>query len=984
MVRRSTCSVLLSVACSAPLYAQPALSRADYPSNPGARAVATADFNRDGWPDIAHANAGRDSVTVLLNRGNNSSGFARAFDVPVGHGPFDMATADFNRDTIPDLVIANADSNSLSVLIGDGRGSFTRTDISAPGNPRGITVADMNRDGMVDIVYTAFGINRVQVLTGNGGGGFTTGASVTGIAQRPQGIAAADINRDGQRDLVVAYASPGGRLTVLLMNRSGGTVAQTIPGEDNLNVVTTGDFNRDGWLDAAAVSTGNSRLAVYLGGASGLRQHATYPTGTSPRGLRAADLNGDGLLDLIAANRESHTVSVFTSRRDAPGSFTSTEFAAGRGSRELVAADFDHDGLIDIATGNQDDSAVTVLWNMSQLVRPGLVFTLEPAGVYGGFDPVVVADLDHDGRPDRIAATGNIIFGDGRRGTFPARFGLPKIADVNGDGHLDFVQLESHPDKRVHVIVGDGRGGFTAPSTTGAWSSRTILTDLQLGDVNSDGKQDILVTGYESTIPLQGFLFLFVGNGDGTFQPQVTTSIRPGSWFSVLDLNRDGHLDFVSTPFDNREAFLVRFGDGNGNFPRTDEYVTPDFIAQVAVGDFNHDGWPDLAGATFESIVVKLGAGGGALAPPVRHEIPAYRLTVADLNHDGHLDIVSNGSVTAQFGNGDGTFGEGQGFRPYSYQPVVADINEDGLADIVLGANEMLFNQRNETNTPPVSDAGPDVNISYAETFNEDDEDMILLSGLESNDADEHRLTYEWRNASGTLLGTNAYLAAPQFTPGTYVLTLRVFDGRGGSDDDTMTLTIRPIPEIVLHTLHDRAQEETEWGDAPDPTAAAGYRKFQPDRGAAKVNVPLANPANWFDVWFIADPTQEYKLWIRGKAQNDHWGNDSAWVQFEHSLDRGGAAAYRIGTASALPFNLEECGGCGIAGWGWEDDGWGAVDRLGTTIKFAKGGWQRLRIQTREDGLSIDQIILSAGTYKTTRPGTAKNDTTIVPFPRQQ
>jgi hypothetical protein len=73
--------------------------------------------------------------------------------------------------------------------------------------------------------------------------------------------------------------------------------------------------------------------------------------------------------------------------------------------------------------------------------------------------------------------------------------------------------------------------------------------------------------------------------------------------------------------------------------------------------------------------------------------------------------------------------------------------------------------------------------------------------------------------------------------------------------------------------------------------------------------------------------------------------------------------------------NLEECSGCGESGWGWEDDGWGAVNRNGVTLRFPEGGVQTIRIQTREDGVSIDQIVLSSEKYKTTRPGTAKNDT---------
>jgi len=88
----------------------------------------------------------------------------------------------------------------------------------------------------------------------------------------------------------------------------------------------------------------------------------------------------------------------------------------------------------------------------------------------------------------------------------------------------------------------------------------------------------------------------------------------------------------------------------------------------------------------------------------------------------------------------------------------------------------------------------------------------------------------------------------------------------------------------------------------------------------------------------------------------------------------------RPGTTSGLAINLEECSGCGESGWGWEDDGWGAVNRNGTTLRFEHGGPQEIWIQQREDGVSIDQIVLSAEKYLTTRPGTAKNDQTILPY----
>ena len=120
-----------------------------------------------------------------------------------------------------------------------------------------------------------------------------------------------------------------------------------------------------------------------------------------------------------------------------------------------------------------------------------------------------------------------------------------------------------------------------------------------------------------------------------------------------------------------------------------------------------------------------------------------------------------------------------------------------------------------------------------------------------------------------------------------------------------------------------------------------------------------------------------YRLWIRGKADRNYWGNDSVFVQFDNSVNASGAAQFRIGTAAAAEINLEDCSGCGLAGWGWQDNGWGA-GVMGPLIRFSQGGSQRIRVQTREDGLAIDQVVLSPGRYLNVPPGPLKNDNTIL------
>lgn len=168
------------------------------------------------------------------------------------------------------------------------------------------------------------------------------------------------------------------------------------------------------------------------------------------------------------------------------------------------------------------------------------------------------------------------------------------------------------------------------------------------------------------------------------------------------------------------------------------------------------------------------------------------------------------------------------------------------------------------------------------------------------------------------------------------------------------------------------------WTREFNATAAGQVALRHPDFGAAKISAPLASPTNYFQVDFNAVAGQPYRLWIRGRADNDFWGNDSVFAQFSGSLNASGGAAYRIGTTSAAEINLEDCSGAGLNGWGWQDNGWG-LGVLGPVIYFQTSGTQTLRVQTREDGFAIDQLVLSPTSYLNASPGALKNDNVILP-----
>jgi hypothetical protein len=183
--------------------------------------------------------------------------------------------------------------------------------------------------------------------------------------------------------------------------------------------------------------------------------------------------------------------------------------------------------------------------------------------------------------------------------------------------------------------------------------------------------------------------------------------------------------------------------------------------------------------------------------------------------------------------------------------------------------------------------------------------------------------------------------------------------------------------EIVLHATS--ATTVGVWTKVADSTAASGVAIVMPDANRAKITTAYSRPNSYAELSFTAPANTSYHLWIRGRALNNGPSNDSVHVQFDNSVNESGAAIYRIGTNASAEVILEPCSGCGISGWGWEDNGWGTPTTLGADIRFATAGAQKIRIQGREDGFYIDQIVLSPTTYRTVAPGAAQNDNTILP-----
>ena len=193
------------------------------------------------------------------------------------------------------------------------------------------------------------------------------------------------------------------------------------------------------------------------------------------------------------------------------------------------------------------------------------------------------------------------------------------------------------------------------------------------------------------------------------------------------------------------------------------------------------------------------------------------------------------------------------------------------------------------------------------------------------------------------------------------------------------TVASAATTDVVLYAS-DAANLHGNWARVPDATAAGGQLLSSADQGWSSTVTPLAAPADFFDFTFSAPANTPYHIWVRLRAASNSKWNDSLFAQFSDARDTNGAAVFALGSTDALTVNLAtNAAAKSLIGWGWQDGAYWLPQAA--TVTFATTGPHTLRIQTREDGIQIDQVVLSPSTYLTSAPGPVSNDTKIVPKP---
>lgn len=736
--------------------------------------IVKGDFNGDGILDLAVSDSSAGTVRVLLGAGDGTFTEYASSPITVGSTPIGLVAADFNGDGYVDLAVANSGSNSITILLSSfsGPGStFTMTASTVPsaGDSSGILVAGAFEGGNLDLA-TASG-TTVSVLPGDGSGGFGAAATYAAIGTVTN-LNVYDLNGDGIADL---FVNTGTQETVYLGTTSSGlsalaptatfTIGSSVTGE-----VAVADIDGDGIRDIVAVNTNSAGVDVSAGQVTYIASTSAGPM-TVPGG-GTHDVYASYVGDTTYAGSNSATVAITAT----PTNTVTAIAASPSGEVRIGEAVTLTATITPVSVGAETLSGVVVFFDNGTLL-PGTPTTTNGVATY------TVASLSAGTHSFTAQYNGDSNFNQSPvsdavtlYGAYPSTVTLitspaPPLTSVNivtltatvspaagsggaavTSGAVNFciaspctgvsllgtaqvVAATSSASIKVHLEPGTYNVQAYFLGTQVALAANSAPSQLQIARPSPIADNLSLnppvtvsnptLTQYQLTsvlsaatnrVPTGTIKFVDTSNPGSNFvltsgaltpaSAVDTVSLQDGvqsvmvgnqpDAISAADFNEDGYPDLVvANSTDGTLSILLN--NGAGSFTVSSTQTVGGSPYAIAIGDFNRDGHQDIAvaNAIGNSVTILLGDGTGnftsAGSPVMTGSTPTAILT-ADFNNDGYLDLaVANyfdSSLSILYGNGNGGFTAGatvtlaDGASPLSI--ATGDVNSDGIPDLVV------------------------------------------------------------------------------------------------------------------------------------------------------------------------------------------------------------------------------------------------------------------------------------------------------------